>query len=100
MIDFTILKAGINLFVVDFVEFGFFGTISDISKFVFDYFLISIFVFVTCLWIDSLIQITYTSICNIFKTSEMFFVGISIAEHFAAVMTFMLFLLVDMIVGQ
>ena len=96
MVYFTVFKAGINLFVVDFLEFGFFSTISNISKFVFDHFLISIFVFVTCLWIDSLIQITYTSICNIFKTSEMFFVGISIAEHFAAMMTFMLFLLVDM----
>ena len=98
MIDFTILKAGINLFVVDFVKFGFFSAISDISEFVFDYFLISIFIFVACLWIDSLIQITYTSICNIFKTSKMFFVGISIAEHFAAMMTFMLFLFVDMFV--
>ena len=47
---------------------------------------------------DSLIQDTYTLICNIFKTSEMFFVGISVAENFAAMMTFMLFLFVDMIV--
>ena len=98
MVDFTILKARVNLLVVDFVEFGFFGTVSNISKFVFDYFLISIFVFITCLWINSLIQITYTSICNIFKTSEMFFVGISVAENFAAMMTFMLFLFVDMFV--
>ena len=96
MVDFTILKARVNLLIVDFVEFGFFSTISDISKFVFDHFLISILTFIPCFWIDSLIQITYTLICNIFKTSEMFFVGISITEDFAAVMALMLLLFVDM----
>ena len=96
MVDFTVLEARFNLFIVDFVEYGFFSTISNISKFVLIHFLVSIFVFIPRLWIYSLVQIVYASICNIFKTSDMFFVVISIAEHFAAVTTLVFLLFVDM----
>ena len=43
--------------------------ISDFVVFIFDKFLIFIFIFVPCLWINSLVKITYSIVRNISKTS-------------------------------
>ena len=69
-----VVEAMIDLLIVDFVEFGFFSAISDIyKKFAFDHILTSILVFISCLRIGSLIKIVLSLICNISKTSKIFF---------------------------